>query len=113
MREYKSAAEVLKKAMELAPDNGRIKRQLAQNLLLSEQFDEALKLYTRLPPRIRRIAQTQLRISEIYRQKRDFDKARAALDKARALDSDNLDVRYEEVNLLADQGKTDEADRSR
>src|SRR5262249_52331766 len=29
--------------------------------------------------------------------------------KARELDSDSLDVRYEEVNLLADQNKTDEA----
>jgi tetratricopeptide (TPR) repeat protein len=50
-----------------------------------------------------------LRISEIYRQKHDYEKARAALNKARELDSDNLDVRYEEVNLLADEGKNDEA----
>jgi tetratricopeptide (TPR) repeat protein len=109
VRDYKSAAEVLKKAIELAPDNARYKRQLAQNLLLSEQYDDALQLYTQLASEDPKDAQTQLRISEIYRQKHEYEKARAALDKARELDSDNLDVRYEEVNLLADQGKTDES----
>jgi tetratricopeptide (TPR) repeat protein len=108
-RDYKKAAEVLKKAIELVPDNARFKRQLAQNLLLSEQYDEALKLYTEIAGEDPKDPQTQLRISEIYRQKREYDKARAALDKARELDSENLDVRYEDVNLLADQGKTDEA----
>ena len=109
VRDYKSAAEVLKKAIELSPDNARLKRELAQNLLLSEQFDEALKLYNELAVEDPKDSQHQLRIAEIHRQKRDYAKARAALDKAKELDSDNLDVRYEEVNLLADQGKTDEA----
>jgi tetratricopeptide (TPR) repeat protein len=111
-RDYKKAAEVLKKAVELAPDNGRFKRQLAQNLLLSEQYDEALKLYGEIATEDPKDPQTQLRMSEIYRQKHDYQKARAALDKARELDSENLDVRYEEVNLLADQGKTEEAVKS-
>ena len=109
VRDYKSAAEVLKKAIELSPDSARLKRALAQNLLLSEQFDEALKLYNQLAAEDPKDVQTQLRISEIHRQKHDFDKARAALSKAKDLEGDNLDVRYEEVSLLADQGKTDEA----
>jgi tetratricopeptide (TPR) repeat protein len=109
VRDYKSAAEVLKKAIEISPDNARLKRELAQNLLLTEKFDEALQLYNQLATEDPKDSQTQLRIAEIYRQKRDFSKAREALNKAKELDSDNLDVRYEEVNLLADQGKTDEA----
>ena len=109
MRDYKAAADVLKKAMELAPDNARFQRELAQNLLLSEQFDEALKLYNAIAAEDPKDPQSQLRISEIYRQKHEYEKARTALNKARELDSDNLDVRYEEVNLLADEGKTDEA----
>jgi tetratricopeptide (TPR) repeat protein len=109
VRDYKSAAEVLKKAIEGSPDNARLKRELAQNLLLSEQYDEALKLYNELAVEDPKDSQNQLRIAEIHRQKRDYAKARAALDKAKELDSENLDVRYEEVNLLADQGKTDEA----
>src|SRR5581483_6502640 len=109
MRDYKAAADVLKKAMELAPDNARFQRELAKELLLSDQLDEALKLYNGIAQEDPKDPQSQLRISEIYRAKHDYEKARAALDKARALDSDNLDVRYEEVNLLADEGKTDEA----
>jgi tetratricopeptide (TPR) repeat protein len=112
MRDYKSAVEVLKKAVDVSPDNPRFKRELARALLLSEQFDEALKLYNQIASEDPKDAQTQLRIAEIYRQKREYDKARQALDKARQLDSENLDVRYEEVNLLADQGKTDEAIKS-
>jgi tetratricopeptide (TPR) repeat protein len=109
VRDYKSAAEVLRKAVEMAPDKPRLKRELARNLLLSDQFDEALKLYNGIAAEDPKDPEPQIRLSEIYRQRRSFDKARAALDKARSLDSDNLDVRYEEVNLLADQGKTDEA----
>jgi tetratricopeptide (TPR) repeat protein len=109
VRDYKNAAEVLKKALEMAPDNGRLKRKLAQNLLLSEQYDAALKMYNDLIAEDPKDSQLQLRISEIYRTRRDFDKARTALDKAKELDADNLDVRYEEVNLLADQGKNDDA----
>ena len=110
MRDYKSAAEVLKKAIELSPDNARLSGVNWRRTCCSPSSTTMRCSSTRSsPPRIRRIAQTQLRISEIYRQKREYEKARAALDKARELDSDNLDVRYEEVNLLADQGKTDES----
>ena len=55
VRDYKSAAEVLKKAIELSPDNARFKRQLAQNLLLSEQYDDALNSTRSWPPKIRRM----------------------------------------------------------
>ena len=109
MRDYKSAAEVLRRALELRPDNSRIKRALAQNLLYSDKLDEALKIYNQLAGEDPRDAQIQLRISEIYRQKRDFTKARAALAKARELDKDSLEVRYDEINLLEAEGKNDQA----
>jgi len=99
MRDFASAAEVFKRALALKPDNQQIKRALAQNLLWSEKYDDALKLYTELAQADPKDAQAQLRISEIYRQKRMFDKARAALTKAKELDRDNLEVRYDEVNL--------------
>ena len=50
-----------------------------------------------------------LRMAEIYREKRDFTKAREILDKAKASDPENLEVRYDEVNLLAVEGQTDKA----
>jgi tetratricopeptide (TPR) repeat protein len=109
MRDYKSAAEVLRKALEIAPDNARLKRGLAQNLLMSDNLDESLKLYQELAAEEPKDPQLRLRISEIYRQKRDFPNARKALERARSLDPQSIEVRYDEVNLLEAEGKTEES----
>ncbi|MCL4402112.1 MAG: tetratricopeptide repeat protein [Acidobacteria bacterium] len=109
MRDWKSAAMVLRRAMELQPDNPRLKRALAQDVLFSEDYDEALKLYSELSAEDPRDPQPQLRIADIYRQKRDFPKAHAALEKARQIDGNSLEVRYDEVNLLDTEGKDEEA----
>ncbi len=107
--DYKNAADVLKKAYELAPDNGRIARGLAKDLLYSNQFDEALKLYTQLAADEPRDQEFPTSIAEIYRAKRDFAKAHEYLNKAKAIDPSNLQVRYEEVKLLETENKTDGA----
>ncbi|HKW99969.1 MAG TPA: tetratricopeptide repeat protein [Bryobacteraceae bacterium] len=108
-RDYANAADAWKQALQMDPENGRIKRALAQDVLFTDHFDEALKLYNEIAASDPRDAQVQLRISEIYRQKGDFAKARAAFTKAKDLDHDSLEVRYEEVSLLEAEGKTDDA----
>src|SRR5207249_3350558 len=72
-------------------------------------YDHALKLYTELVAEDPKDAQLPLRIGGIYRQKLDFVKAREALNKAKSLDPENIEVRYDEVNLLEAEGKMDEA----
>jgi tetratricopeptide (TPR) repeat protein len=109
MRDFASAADVFKRALELKPDNMQIKHALAQDLLWSDQYDEALKQYTELAEADPKDAQAPLRLSEIYRQKKMFDKATALLAKAKELDPDGLPVRYDEVILLEAQGKGEEA----
>lgn len=109
MRDFKSAAEVLSKALKLNPDNDQVKRALAQSLLYSDQYAEALPLFQELAAAEPKDAQLQLRLAEIYRQKRDFAKAREALAKAKELDQNSVEIRYDEVNLLEAEGKTDEA----
>jgi len=109
MHDYKNAAEALKKAADLAPDNMRIMRGLAEDLLQSDQPDEALKIYQDLSSEEPRDPGLKLRIAMIFRFKHDFTKARDALDKAKALDGDSLDVKDEEVKLLEAEGKTTEA----
>ncbi|MDQ6663837.1 MAG: tetratricopeptide repeat protein [Acidobacteriota bacterium] len=108
-RDFKSAADAWKKALALSPEDTRLKRALAQDLLFSERLDEALALYGEIAREEPRDPQVQLRISEIYRQKRDFEKAREAYNKAKELDKDNIEVRYDEVNLLDAEGKPDQA----
>lgn len=110
MREYSLAAETLKKALDLSPGNSaELKRAMARDLMLSDQFDEALKVYQQLTSEDPKDAEVQLRMSQIYRQKHDFAKARQASDKAKELDPNNLEIRYSDVNLLEAEGKTSEA----
>jgi tetratricopeptide (TPR) repeat protein len=109
MRDFASAAEVFSRALSLKPDNTQIKGALAQNLLWSGKYDEALKLYTELAEAEPKDPQAHLRMSQIYRQKKEFDKSRAALAKARELDRDGIEIRYEEVDLLESEGKGEEA----
>lgn len=110
MRDYGMAAEVLKKAVGLAPgSNPELRRALAQNLMLAEQYSEALKIYEELLAEDPKDVQSQLRVAQVYRQKRDFAKAHEANRKAREMDPDSIEIRFNEVNLLEAEGKTGEA----
>ncbi|HLK64840.1 MAG TPA: tetratricopeptide repeat protein [Bryobacteraceae bacterium] len=109
LQDYKSAAEVLRRAMELAPDNGRIARGLAQDLMYSDQLDEALKLYTQLATDEPRDPSLPLHMAEIYRAQHDYTKAREFLSKAKSLGADGLEVRYQDIKILEAEGKTDQA----
>jgi tetratricopeptide (TPR) repeat protein len=108
-RDYKNAADTLRRALELYPDNDRFERSLAENLLFSNQLDDALKLYQQLASEDEKDTGLKVRIAEIYRVKHDLVKAREALNKAKAADSGSMDVAYEEVNLLEAEGKSDQA----
>ncbi len=105
MKEFALAAETLKKALDQSPGNVEIQRALAQNLLLADQLDEALKIYQELVSEDAKDVQSQLRISQVYRQKRDFAQARAAAEKAKEMDPSNLEVQYNDVNLLEAEGR--------
>jgi tetratricopeptide (TPR) repeat protein len=108
-RDYKTAAQTLRRALEAAPRDPELKGALAQDLLLSDDVDAALKIYGELAAADPKDAQVQIQISRIYREKHDLVKARAAQDKARAIDPENYEVRYNEVRILAAEGKTSDA----
>jgi tetratricopeptide (TPR) repeat protein len=107
--DYASAADTLKRMLPLQPDNNRIKRALAQDLLYSDRIDESLALYKEIAGEDPKDPSVFLNMSRIYRQKGDFDQSRAAFLKAREIDPTNLDVKYEEVSLLDAEGKNDAA----
>ncbi len=110
MREYALAAQTLRRALDVDPGgNPEIKRALAQNLMLSDQLPEALKLYEELAAADPKDAQSWLRISQIYRQQRNFPKAWQAAAKAKELASDNLEVSYNEVSLFEAEGRLSQA----
>jgi tetratricopeptide (TPR) repeat protein len=108
--DFKGAADALKKALEQSPDDERLQFALANNLLESNQFDEAIPLYQQLAQENPRESIYPLRLALAYRLKHDLTKAQDYLDRAKKLSrKDDLEVRSEEVNLLADQNKTDQA----
>ncbi|MBZ5575260.1 MAG: tetratricopeptide repeat protein [Acidobacteriia bacterium] len=109
IHDYKNAAAVLKQAVGLSADNTRLRQNLARDLFAAQQYDEALAVYQQLASEDPKDTTNWLRISELYRAKRDFPKSQEAFARAKALEPDNLDVRYAEISLLDAQGKTDQA----
>ena len=108
-KDYAGASDVWRQALQMDPDNTRIKQAMARDLLSADRMGEALKVYQELAAADPRDVDSLLRLAEIYRDRGDFPQAHAALSKARQLDSQSLELRYEEVNLLDAEGKTDAA----
>lgn len=109
MRDYNLAAETLRRAVDLSSGNLDMRRAFAQDLMYAERYDEALKQYQQVVAEEPADSNAWLRVSQIYRQKRDFAKAREAGAKARDIDPNNVEIRYNEVTLLDAEGKTDQA----
>jgi len=109
LKDYPLAAEMLRRALDQQPGNSDLKRALAEDLAISNQLDEALKIYQDLSAEDPKDEHSLLRISEIYRQKKDFAKAREAADKAAQLDPTNIEIQFNNVNLLEAEGKTNDA----
>lgn len=108
-QDFKKAADALQRASDLAPDDERVTRELAEDLLYSDQVDPALKLYLQLAEDEPRVPDYQLRLSQIYRVKGNLDKAHEALAKAKQLDPQSLAVRDEEISQLEAEKKYPEA----
>src|SRR5579862_6486739 len=110
MKEYTLAAQALNRALEQnPPDAADLKRAVAQDMVLAKQPDEALKIYQGLVAEEPSDAESYLRMSEIYREKKDFAKAREMSKKAAAIEPGNPEIRFDEVLNLEAEGKTTEA----
>jgi len=110
MKEYGLAADTLRHALELnPPDAPDIERKMAEYLISAERYDDALAAYQDLINDDPNDADSYLRMSQLYRQKKDLAKAREASDKAKAIDPNNLQVRMNEAYILQAEGKPNEA----
>lgn len=109
MRDFGMASETLRKALELQPENLDIKKDFANSLVMADKIDEALTTYEELVKEDPKDGLSYLRLSQIYRQKGQFEKAWEASNSAKRIDPNNLEIRYNEVNLNESQGKYAEA----
>lgn len=109
MKEYTLAAETYGRALEMNRENTDLKRAYAQALFTAEDYNKAQTVLEELIQEDSNDLLANLRLSQIYRQKRQFAKAREYATRARQLDPNNLEIRYNEVALLEAEGKTAEA----
>ncbi len=104
------AAAVLEKAVQQDRNNLEARRLLARSLFLSEKYEKALEHYQVLTRNDPQDPENYLRISQIYRQKRNFEQARSYLQKAAAsAPPDMIEIPYNEALLYEAEGKIDQA----
>ena len=108
-KEYRSAIDSYKHAIQLDRDNLDAIRGLAENLLNDGQIDAALDQYRVIADANPEDAQTYLRISEIYRRQGKYDEALESLKKAQAMVPDALEVPYNIAVVYQAQARYDEA----
>jgi tetratricopeptide (TPR) repeat protein len=108
-KDYKSAIDAYKHAIQLDRDNLDAIRGLAENYLNDGQIDAALDQYKVIADANPEDAQTYLRISEIYRRQGKYDEALDSLKKAEAMVPDALEVPYNIAVVYEAQGRYDEA----
>ncbi len=110
MKEYALAAQALRRALELnPPDAPDLRREIAQDLMFSKDYDGALAAYKELVEEEPNDAGSYLRMSQIYREKRDFANARKMGEKAKQLEPGSIEIRFNEVGILEAEGKMPEA----
>ena len=106
MKEYALASDALTRAIEMnPPDASDLKHELAQDQVFAKQYAAALSTYQELVEDEPSDAQAFLRMSQIYREQKDFAKAREMSDKAKSIEPDNIEIRYNEVGILEAEGK--------
>jgi tetratricopeptide (TPR) repeat protein len=112
--ENAKAAEIYRELVDEGGSSGNTlpaRRALANSLMMAGRYDEALEQYQVLAGAEPQNAENHLRLSQIYREKRRFDDARASLQKAGSLATEalQLEVKYNLVMLLESEGKSAEA----
>ena len=108
-KDYRSAIDAYKHAIQLDRDNLDAIRGLAENLLNDGQIDAALDQYKVIADANPEDAQTYLRMSEIYRRQGKYDQALDDLKKAEAMVPDALEVPYNIAVVYEAQARYDEA----
>jgi tetratricopeptide (TPR) repeat protein len=110
MKEYKLAAETIRKALALNPPNAAdLRKALAQDLLNAGQYEQAVEAWEAVAAEDNEDAEAWLRVSQLHMQLGNLAKAREASEKALAIDAQNVEVAFNQVSILQAEGKPREA----
>lgn len=106
---FREAAAMLERLVGQGGNSLQVRQRLAESFLRSRQLGRALEHYHALIEMDPRNPVYFLRISEIERQRNDLPKAWEALERARRLDSESVEVQLQAIGLLIAEDKTEEA----
>lgn len=112
MKDFALAAETLRKALEMnPPDPGALREKRAEYLINAGQYEEAAAVYEDIARDEPDDSGPLVQLSRLYLQLGDLEKARAASDRAKVIDGGDIEVHYNEVNVLQAEGRLPEAIR--
>jgi tetratricopeptide (TPR) repeat protein len=103
--------QAYRQALAIEPDQAEHRRHLAQSLYEHGKYEDALEEYQKLAELEPASANNHLRISEIYRRLRQFDKAEEQILLAKKLAPGNLEVIYNEAAVYEAEEHYDDAVR--
>lgn len=106
---FSDAAKMLERLVGQGSNNLRDLQRLADNLARSRQFPRALELYRALAKTDPNNVTYHLQISQIQLERESYDEAWEALEAARAIDADAIEVQFQEINLLQAERRFAEA----
>lgn len=109
LHQYAQAADAYRRAIELDSSRSDLAGQMAQDLALAGKYDDAIKAYQVFAEANTQSADPYVGMALVYRQQRRWNDAQAALDKAKTIEPNSVDVQYNQVLLLQDEGKLTEA----
>lgn len=110
IKEYKLAAETIRKALALNPENApELRKALAVDLINAGEYKEAVSAYEAVVADEPDDAESLLRISQLHIQTGDFVKAREAQARAQKADPEAIEIALNEVSLLQAEGKPRDA----
>lgn len=109
-KDYKSAIDAYRKAMALDEDSLELRKGLAQALLDDNQDEEAEKEFLKILEADPDEGLAYFRLAQIYRKRRDFDKALANYNKANSILVGSLEISFHIATLYEELGKYEKAE---
>lgn len=106
---FRDAANLFEKILAEGGNTLELRRRFADNLYYSRQVDKALEQYRTLVQASPENIEFHIRISRIHAYRGEMEEAWAALNRARRVDPESLDVQFDALGLLEAEGRVREA----
>jgi tetratricopeptide (TPR) repeat protein len=109
LKDPKDAVAAFRQALNLEPDNPDVEKALAQDLMATNQNEDALKAWQDVAASDPTNADAWAQIAQLQQTDGQFAPALTAIRKARDLDSANLEYAFQEATLDDALGHLDDA----